>query len=201
MTLNGAVKLLNATGTTTLNFTGSNGYSLAIPTLSYGVPASANLTLNAVTSVQIDNLRFARGGSGTVNLYLKGASTGNVVNNLVKASDIYTNYDWLRIYKQETGTWTWGAIMDSTQSPDYLQIEAGTMIMSGQITVTTASGKHGVYLNGGTFCYNSPAAVTTQTSGAFVFNGGTLDQTSGSPIIFDDQPTDELERGLHLHRQ
>lgn len=174
----------NITGT--INITGANNYSLRIPSITHvrtGV-GDSNVTLNATNDIQIDKYRRAfvpGGGNGA--LYLRGSSTGSAINGFEWASEYGGSGTWLNVYKQGTGTWTWGA--NNVGNPwARFQVEAGTLNVTGTIDMTLGNiGPVGFRLNGGVLAYNAPGAIRTGGTAPYIyFAGGNLDQTSGAPI-------------------
>ncbi len=122
-------------------------------------------------------------GGGNGALYLKGTSTGSAINGFEWANEYGGNGTWNYVYKQGSGTWTWGAT--NVGSPWALfQVEAGTLRVTGTIDMALgAIGPQGFKLNGGVLAYNAAGAIKTGGTSPYIyFGGGNLDQTSGAPI-------------------
>jgi autotransporter-associated beta strand protein len=113
------------------------------------------------------------GGADKTTLWLSGTTTGNTVHSVNQN----TNYSLIR--KSDSGSWTVTGVAKFGR----LYLEGGNLIVNGTLQGTQYQGP---FLNSGTLHYNSPAAVYTGTnfgnSTVFIFNGGSLDQTSGAPI-------------------
>lgn len=150
-----AVGLLNlatpASGTTTLNVTGSNGYRLmasgaAALTLG-GAGTSGSVLLNPTTASLVlnGNVTNSGGGSGvyTKTLILGGTSTGNVVTgtitNGVSATGLTT------VTKAGSSTWTLNGTSTYTGATD---VTAGTLLINGALGNTTVTVSGSAVLGG-----------------------------------------------------
>jgi len=139
---------LAGTYTTTLNVTGGNGYTLALPQVtytcgaSYGSGSSRNyvLDLNPTTAnVTIGNLSL-NAGLNRVGLYLTldGNSANNVITGVISGTAVAGN----SVTKTGTGTWT---LSGNNTYTGGTTISAGTLALSGSgslasPTITVAGG-------------------------------------------------------------
>ena len=161
-----------ATGST-LNVTGADGYSLAIPTLTVGTGGSAgNTTLNPTTA----NLSVGNAtSSGTTNnhtLVLDGTSTGNTITGILAnggASSVLT------VNKQDSSTWSLSGVSTYTGATN---ITGGTLAITGSGSINTTSG---ISVNG--------ANAIFQYSSSTALSAGVTFGASGGKFIYDSSAT------------
>jgi len=180
LTLSGGIGI-NALsgGTSTINFTSSDGYVLRTPvTVTRPNNATSTLVLNPTSaSVIVTKLTHGFFAGGNLAITLGGTTTGNEV---AAAPD--TN--WLYITKSGTSTWTWSADVPVAQSLGSVVVSGGNLIVTGTLRAQGDQTRSVQVTSGGTLHYNNPGAVDTSTATNvyLVLNAGTLDQTSGAPI-------------------
>ena len=174
-----------ASETNTLNFGGTNTITVYRQNATFNSGISGNPTVNfdgglktlrlqpaAGVSMNLGTVNVTQTAGGDSNLYLGGSSAGNSVGNLT-----WPGGQWLRIYKQGSGTWTVnGAINAAGGAVLVPEISAGTLIIStsGSMRMT-----QGFTLNGGALHLNNPGAYRGST---MVITSGSLDNSSGAPI-------------------
>lgn len=130
-------------------------------------PASGTVTLGAAS------------GANDGELVLSGSTSGNSISSSTK----------LKFRKTGVGAWTLTGLASAYEH----FIDSGDLIVSGsgQLKCDRA-----LKISGGTLHYNTPAAVYdtgdtmpgSDTPGAITFSGGSLDNTSGSPVTSTTSP-------------
>ncbi|MFZ9937544.1 MAG: beta strand repeat-containing protein [Luteolibacter sp.] len=136
-----------------INGTGYEGLTFA--------PTSGTVALGTCTVPYDDPV-----GGDKAGIRFGGSTTGNTVSEVTyQGGDKYG-----AIYVQDTGEWTFGNVLVGI-----VYVQGGDMIANGEIDTKYA----GLQLQSGTLHYNNEGAVK---GGAFKFQGGSLDNTSGAAI-------------------
>jgi autotransporter-associated beta strand protein len=174
-----------ASETNTLNFGGTNTITVygqnatfnsgisGYPTVNFdGGLKTLRLQPTATVNMNLGTINVTKIQGGDSYLYLDGTSAGNTVGDMT-----WPGGQWLRIYKQGSGTWTVnGAINAAGGAVLVPGITGGALIIStsGSMYMT-----QGFTLNGGALHLNNPGAYRGSTMG---ITSGSLDNSSGSAI-------------------
>ncbi len=164
LTLGGAfsISAANATNATTLNVTGSNGYSLALGALNINgglvnINSSTNLSIASVTNVPANFVTLAFNGSGNTTI------TGDLVRTVISR----------------------GMSLTQSGSGSLTLLGAATTTAASNLSGYTFN------LSAGTLNLNNALAMgpTVATAQRTVnISGGTLDNSSGGDIIIAGNP-------------
>ena len=164
LTLGGATVGLQLTGDNTVNVSTSNGYTLAIPLLLLNQTANDNT---------IQTLNVASGSTLQV-----GTVTANDVNNRLAFSGAGNTVI--------TGPITQA---QANRGMGLVFNQSGTVTLSGTGTNlrnnTNGGSDKQVNLNSGTVNFNSSDAIRSTQGVTFNIAGGTVDNTSGNPVILN----------------
>jgi autotransporter-associated beta strand protein len=139
----------------TINVTGGNGYSLALPVISESVNTNS-VTINPTTaSVSLAGFTGVASATAAINmsLALSGSITGNVVSGII-SNGAGGNVATVSVTKTGTSVWT----------------------LSGANTYTG-----GTRVNGGVLSLNNATALGT---GTVTMNGGTLQFTANNTVDY-----------------
>ncbi|CAN5340638.1 hypothetical protein BH09VER1_BH09VER1_27440 [soil metagenome] len=130
---------LPASGTSVINLTGGNGYSLAAPTITMGNASSGSYLLNPTTAnFLVTNATSS--GVGTKTLIFGGTSSGNVVSGTISNGS-----GTVLVTKSDVGTWTLSGTSTYTGATT---VTAGTLVVG--VSGTGAITGSAVTVNAGT---------------------------------------------------
>ena len=169
----------NATSTSTPAFTGAN---MTIRSLNFDANADSDVFIRLTSTASSSTARTLtfQAASGSANLTIASGATGNYTIGLSTGSVVlggnllvdHSGTGNLTIDRPITGT-GFGITKNGT----------GALTLSGANTFTG-----GVTLNTGRLNINNTIALGSATTGAFVINGGTIDNTSGGTITVGAKP-------------
>jgi autotransporter-associated beta strand protein len=166
------------TGTTSINFTGANGYLLEVASVSLGNASSTGTLLLNPTTTSLRVLgNVANGGSGVAKtLELGGTSTGNVISGTILNSASGTTF----VTKSNTSTWT---LAGNNTYTGATTVNAGTLLVNGSLAAGSAVTVGASGTLGGTGTINGSIAVNGMLAPGVT--QGVLTITSSSVTLND----------------
>lgn len=180
---------VTASGTTIVNLTGGNGYSLSAPNVIMGTGNNGSVLLNPTTA----NFRVGNSSASAASLktlILGGTSSGNVVTGTISNGS-----GTVSVTKSDVGTWTLSGTSTYTGATT---INAGTLVVgvsgSGAITASTVNVNAGTLagtgriLSSGTVGDNSGSAdaiIAPGNNGIGTLSTGSLSFLSDAQFKFE----------------
>ena len=191
---------INGTGTTAINLTGGNGYSLAVPNVSMGGGATTGSFLLNPTTANFLVSNASATGTGIKTLILGGTSTGNVVSGT-----IFSGSGTVLVTKADVGTWTLSGTSTYTGATT---INAGTLVVgvsgSGAITASAVTVNAGTLAGTGRITNAVTVGDGTGSADAMIAAGnsgiGTI-STGALSLLSDAQFKFELNSSTSLADQ